>query len=440
MPLAAFAERGKLGFPDAHPVAQHRRIVLPPGSPGVAFASIVMNKKAVAAQDLRLGMYVVELDRPWLDTRFPFQGFPLTSEDQIRELKSCCRTVFVDPDREEWKASPKLAPAPLTGGVAYENTVEVEAELPVATQIYMSCEEALTDLFEHLHEESEIAPDALTSAVGSLTQSIQRNPDAMLLFNSLRRKENYGLARALDTSILMITFGRFLQFATDRLEVLGLSGMLLDVSEPDLEPIGDFERLRLGDDGTDHDHVCRSVELIRTSRCLPDGLQQIVMLHHERQDGTGFPNGVAGEAISIDGAIAALVDRFSLLTTVRPDGKQLSPSGALTHLHNLRGAHFHDGLVEQFIQCIGVYPVGSIVELNTGDVAMVIAQNPVRRLQPRVTVILDNERRPMNPQLMLDLLREPKANGNEPYRIRRTLPKDELTLAHAQSFIAQHTA
>jgi HD-GYP domain-containing protein (c-di-GMP phosphodiesterase class II) len=397
-----------------------------------------MNKKQVPVEDLQLGMYVVELDCSWLGTPFDFQGFELTSEDQIKSLKVYCKTVFVDPERERWAPGTRRRPAQqVLGTVIYKEVTPVEKEVVVAREIYKSCEEAIRHSLESLRFEGEIDSLQLTGAVTSMTESIQRNPDAMMLLNTLRQKGGYELGRAMDTSILMITFGRFLQFPKDRLEVLGLAGMLLDVGKtrlPDsvlkkqdmLSP-DEYEQIKA--------HVMHSVELVRSAKGLPAGVADIVLAHHERQDGSGYPNGLLAEAIPIDGAIAALVDSFSALTSSRPYAEQASPSNALSLMHKLRGKLFHEALVEQFIQCIGIYPVGGAVELNTGEVAIVIAQNLVRRLQPRVMVILDREWKPIHPQKILDLVKEPKASADEPYRIRRTLPKDKLPIDPSEFFL-----
>jgi HD-GYP domain-containing protein (c-di-GMP phosphodiesterase class II) len=241
----------------------------------------------------------------------------------------------------------------------------------------------------------------------------------------------------MDTSILMVTFGRFLQFAKERLEILGLAGMLLDVGKTKLPDSVLKKKDMLSPEEYElvKAHVKHSVDLVRGAVALPAGVEEIIAVHHERQDGSGYPRGLKGDEISIDGAVAALVDSFSALTSARAYAEQASPSNALSLMHKLRGKLFHEALVEQFIQCIGIYPVGSAVELNTGEVGIVIAQNLVRRLQPRVMVILDREWKPIYPQLILDLVKEPKATADEPYRIRRTLPKDKLPIDPSEFFL-----
>lgn len=387
-------------------------------------------KVQIPIEELRLGMYVVELDRPWIGTKFAFQGFPLESDDQIEQLRSYCKSVYVDPERGAWTPEKRLPGDAVQGNVVIRENVPVEKELPVAQAIYQTCEGALKDLLSSIRVEGEIDSAAVTGAMASMVRSIQRSPDAMLLLNAVRRKDNYELIRAMDTSILMVTFGRFLQFPEQRLEVLGLAGMLLDVGMTELpdDAVAAFNSEDAVDSGLIETHVMHSVELIRSARGLPPRVDEVVALHHERHDGEGYPYGLSGDQISMDGAIAALVDSYSRLTSTRPHAGQLSPSAALNVLHKQGGQAFDEKLVEQFIQCIGVYPVGGAVELNTGELAIVIAHNPRRRLQPRVSVVLDAQGNPLRPQKMLDLMKEPRTPDDEPYRIRKALPKDGLSI------------
>ena len=397
-----------------------------------------MIKREVSVEHLRRGMYVVELDCPWLGTPFDFQGFPVTSDEQIELLKRHCKTVAVDPEREQWRPEPPAdQDGALLGSVVYEEVTPVESEVVVAREIFKSGEEAIKESFESFRRTGDIDVPRMTAAVSSMTESIQRNPDAMMLLSSLRAKGSHEFGRSLDTSILMVTFGRFLQYPKDRLETLGLAGMLLDVGKtkvpdevlkkPDMLTPDEYELAKA--------HVQHSLELIRRTEGLPRGLEEIVRLHHERQDGTGYPHGLSGPDISIDGALAAIVDSFSALTSSRCYAPQTAPSDALSLLHKMRGTLYHEALVEQFIQCIGIYPVGSVVELNTGEVGIVIAQNLVRRLQPRVMVILDSKKTQLATQTILDLVREPRDATGAPYRIRRTLAKEQLPLDPSEFFL-----
>lgn len=399
-----------------------------------------MDKKQIPVEELRLGVYVTELDRPWLGTPFLFQGFAITSADQIDELKKHCQTVFIDLERDasgDDPRGPDTGKQAVRGTVVYKEVTPVEQELVVAREVYSACEHGVRASLESVLTTGEIDPKPLTNAVGSMTRSIERNPDAMMLLLRIKQKSGEEFNRAVDTSIHMITFGRFLQFPGERLELLGLAGLLLDIGKDKLPNaiLQKQDTLTTEEYELTKTHVMRSIKLIRAAPGLPKGLEDIVLQHHERQDGSGYPRGLRGRQITIDGAIAGLVNSYSALTSKRAYAEQSSPSNALSKLFKLRGNLFHEALVEQFIQCIGIYPVGSTVELNTGEVGIVIAQNLVRRLQPRVMVILDANWKPIRPQVILDLIKEPKATADEPYRIRRTLPRDKLPIDPAEFFL-----
>lgn len=404
------------------------------------------NKKKIPVEELQIGMFVVDLDRPWLETPFPFQGFAVVSQREIDALSKYCREVYIDIEqsigadtrgRLSAGSAAGTGSLPIQGETVYKELTPVEQEMLRAREIYAECENVLRDTLAALKAGGELDADRLKGAVTGITGSISRNPDAMLLLAKLKQKGDYELKRALDTSVLMITFGRFLQLAPEQLDTLGLVGLLQDIGKIRIPE--DILRKRgpltAEEYETAKSHVVLSAEILRAAAGLPGQLAGLVLLHHERHDGSGYPRGLIGNAIGLVGSIAAIVDRFSALTSIRPYAEQLSPSNALGSLYNERGGRFHEALVEQFVQCIGIYPVGSVVELNTGEIGIVIAQNRVRRLQPRVMVILDNSWKPVQPQVLLDLLKEPRASDGEPYRIRRTIESSKLPLDPRDFFL-----
>lgn len=397
-----------------------------------------MAKRQIPVEELKHGMYVVELDRPWLGTPFLFQGFPLTDDEQIDALKKLCRHVFVDPERDQRAVAIRREPAALrTGSVVYAESTSFEQELVIAKEVFTVFVRTVESCLTLLKSTGEINVGPLAEAVTSMSESIQRNPNAMMLLIRIQEKGTYEVNRAVDTSVLMITFARFLQYAPERLEFLGLAGLLLDVGKVKVADSILHKKELLTPEEYDlaRRHVAHGVELLRKASGLPAGLEEIVTQHHERQDGSGYPFKLRGSAIAMDGAMAGLVDVFSALTSARPYAEQMSPSNALSQLYKQRGTLFHEALTEQFIQCIGIYPVGSVVEMNTGEIGIVIAQNLVRRLQPRVMLVLDRDWKALPTQIVLDLMREPRATVDEPYRIRRTLPRDKLPINPRDFFL-----
>ena len=388
-------------------------------------------RQQVSVENLRFGMYVAELDRPWAETPFAFQGFPLRTEQQLAALRKHCRHVYIDAERTEVSE----ARAAATGGwvrgtAAYPEQRSVEQEMELAKRTYQVCQRALDATLATLRAGGELDAEALQSAVGRIADSIVRNPDAMLLIARLRDKGAYEFKRALDCSVLMIAFGRYLQLERELLDRLGLCGLLLDVGKLRVPDAILRKPAALGPDEYEaaKRHVVHAGEILRAARRLPAGISEVVLRHHERHNGSGYPMRLKGDEIGLRGSMAAIVDSFSALTSARPYAGQMAPAGAMGVLYKSRSQLFHQMLVEQFIQCIGIYPVGAAVELTTGEVGVVLAQNRSRKLQPRVAIVLDAQGVPLRPQKLVDLSREPRAAGGEPYRIRRTLEADKLAI------------
>lgn len=408
-------------------------------------------KKEVPVEQLQFGMYVSELDRPWTDTPFQFQGFVLEDEKQLEMLKKFCRKVYVDPEKAPDPADrfpPKTIPpgtklmpesvlASITHRVAYEEKVSVDVELPAARAAQARTELVLRDAFDTVRVGKVIDAPRVREAVTSMTDSVVRNPDAMLLLSKLKEKSALTLDHALGVSVYMITFGRYLQLPREQLDLLGMLGLLQDVGKVRLpaELLEKTGQLTEKERKLCHSHVQESVAILKEAAGLPAELPVLAALHHERYDGSGYPQGLKGPEIGLFGSIAGLVDCFDALTRPRPYAEALSPSNALSKIYDWRDTQFDGSLVQQMIQCIGIYPVGAAVELNTGEVGIVIAQNLVRRLQPRVMVVLDPKGNPIRPQKILDLGKGPKAGPDLPYRIKRALDKGSVAIDAAEFFL-----
>jgi HD-GYP domain-containing protein (c-di-GMP phosphodiesterase class II) len=368
-----------------------------------------------------------------------FQGFHLRTDQQLAALKKHCKHVFIDIERTE-KADPRppAAEFKIRGQTKYVEQVKVEVEYHQATQVYARSIARIDELLKPISQPGGVleAKDVKES-VTQLTDSVVRNPDAMLLVTRLREKSVAAHARALQVSIYMIVFARFLELAREELELLGMVGLLQDVGKTKL-PASVMEKdttLTPEEAEIFKSHVQLGAEILKATPGMPPRLLELAILHHERQDGTGYPRGLKGDQIGLYGSIAAIADAFDILTARRSRGEPLSPSAALSYLYKERGAGYHPGLVEQFIQCVGVFPVGSVVELNSGETGLVITQNLVRRLKPRVMIVLDAKGNPMRPHKILDLDRDPKWAPEEPYRIKRTLEQTKLQVDPKELFI-----
>jgi HD-GYP domain-containing protein (c-di-GMP phosphodiesterase class II) len=398
-----------------------------------------MELREIPVDELTFGMYVSKLDRPWTETPFVFQGFVLNSEKQIDALKKYCKHVFVDPEKEDLPQVAKVNAgeiAKVRGTTVHKEAASVEVELPRAQSAYTKTTAVVKELARAVEVGNAIDCTHSHEAAAQITESVVRNPDAMALLIRLQEKSGATLSRAADVAVMMTIFGRFLQFPYERLEILGMLGLLQDVGKLKLPTaLAANGPANAAEVELYRSHVDHSVEILSNTPGLPPELTGLASLHHERFDGSGYPRGLRGGGIALFGLIAGIVDTFDTLTAPPPLGEHLSPSNALNIIYKGRGKQFHPALVEQFIQCIGVFPVGSVVELNGGEVAIVIAQNMVRRLQPRIMVVRDAHGHPLIPYKMLDLIKEPKVAPGEPYRIQRTLEYDTVKIDPRELFL-----
>lgn len=377
-------------------------------------------RKRITVEQLTFGMYVAALDRPWTDTPFVFQGFVLRTHAQLRTLRKYCQSVEIDTERGA--DAPAVLEA-LKGEAAYAISTSVEHELPQATAASGSVMGAVEELLRAARLRVVMDGRILTEAVGHVVDSVLRNPDALILVARLGAPGGRLQTRAINSAIYMGAFGRHLQRSRPEIERMVLVGLLQDVGKARLPealldrhaPITREETLIA------RSHVAHTAELLRAVPSLPREIAELAVLHHERLDGSGYPKGLRGAQIGVIGAAAAIVDVFDAMTQPRPYPQQRTVTEAYGALRKGRGTLFHDGLVEEFVKCFGVFPVGSLVELNSGEIAFVLGQHPEKRLKPRVAVVADAQGHRLATHKLLDLSRAPRISQDEVYLIRRTL-------------------
>ncbi len=338
-------------------------------------------RKKIDVQDLKYGMWVSKLDRPWRDTPFLFQGFEIRWKEDMDTLRRICEHVYIDTDLTADVRPPDIILPGANGRAAvvdgtsraYQNKTSLEEELETAKELYASATDFLTEILSDVEFKKKINSRQVKQTVAGIANSIIRNPDAFTLLTRLKTKDSYTYLHALDVCILALLFGRHLGFSKEELETLGAGTLLLDVGKMRLpkELLEKPERLTRAEFEVIKSHVLHSVEIMSGIQDVHPDSVETAHTHHERISGHGYPRGLAAEDIPILGKLAAIVDSYDAMTSDRPYRRAVSPHRALRKLYAQRNEKFQDALVEQFIQCIGIYPVGSLVELSTGEVAVV---------------------------------------------------------------------
>lgn len=348
-------------------------------------------------------MYVSELDRPWLETPFLFQGFYVRSDEDVAEVRSHCREVVVDTQHEDDRPRPLELRRPARPPA--EAMRELKDEIKQASGIHVSVAATIEDVMGELKSAGKLNVQKLESAVLPMVDSVLRNPAAMSCLMRIRRKGGYLYSHSLASSVWATALGREIGLEREALRVVALGAMLLDVGKTRIaQAILDKPgRLDADERALMRRHVEFSLEIVREAGDVDSRVLDMVANHHERHNGGGYPRGLKGDEIPVYGRIAGLVDTYDAMITSRPYASTQSSYGALRQLRSLAGAEFQPELVDQFTQAIGMFPTGTLVLLNTGEVAVVTAQSRVRRLRPEVMIILDAAKQPLDDYRVVDL-------------------------------------
>ena len=380
---------------------------------------------------LRIGMYVSELDRPWLETPFLFQGFHIRTDNEIHELQRYCNTVEIDIEQSDaslqavisriTKNTNRSEHVPVLGkrlslwqrflllitgkkaignrqqiaGEYYQDTATTKVELVTAKNIHADSLQQLMNVLSSIRQGATIAMPDLEVVANSMADSVLRNSTAMALLARMVEKDEYTSSHSLASSIWALVFGRHLGLDRESLKAVGLGALLLDVGKTKLpeELLNKTGELTVVERGHIQNHVKFGLDIIHEADSVDQRVLDMVATHHERFDGSGYPNGWQGNQIPVFGRIGGIVDSYSAMTSKRPYAPAMSSFDAMREFTALADKHFQAEMVEQFIQAIGIFPAGTLVELNTGEVGVVLKEHPSTRLQPEIAVILDAEKK-----------------------------------------------
>lgn len=362
-------------------------------------------ERTISVDRLELGMYVCRLDRDWKDSPFHLQGFLLESEAQLADLKALCREVTIDVAQTRADVATRIiattvqratvAPTQndelksLKGHRNYSDLVRFHEELPKAKLAHDQLSAFSIRALNDVRAGRRLHVDEINQAVVPVVESVLRSADAVFWLNALRERSSYEYSHALNCTVLAVAFGRHLGFPEDMLVHLAVGGLLLDVGKAQLSdgllmqigPLTEAQVIEV------RRHVDYSLAIVAASGNRSPEVEAMAGAHHERIDGSGYPHGLQGTEIPLFGRVAAIIDSFDAMSSDKPYRRGIARHEATGQLYRARNSLFQAELVEQFTQCIGAFPTGSLVELSTGEVAIVMAQNRSRALCPRVMVL-----------------------------------------------------
>jgi formylglycine-generating enzyme required for sulfatase activity/HD-GYP domain-containing protein (c-di-GMP phosphodiesterase class II) len=304
-------------------------------------------------------------------------------------------------------------------------------ELPSAEKALAAMEGMAIEIWDELKNERMLEMGDLSDRVRMMIDSIERNPYAYTWLCSVKDYQSLTHRHALNVSGLLTVFGRQLELGRKDLQLLALGGLCLDVGNFKLPEGLLNKKTRLTDDEweTMKTHVRHSMQLLKQLTDADEKMLWMVATHHERYDGSGYLAGVSGDHIPLFGQMAGIVDTYLASTEPKPYATAMTSDDCIETLFRQRDHHFKSSLVDQFIHAIGVHPTGSLVELSSGEIALVVAQNTLERLRPRVALILDAHKAPYQDYPLVNLATQTHTSDGKSLDIIKGLRMGQYPIA-----------
>lgn len=362
--------------------------------------------KRVKVDDLRMGMYVHDLNCGWLEHGFFRQRFLLKHGGQIQKMKSQgLKEVYIDtalgedlpsaPGREEIQRGLKRRLEATPGGsTLIPGKVPLKEEAVAARRILGEASGVVESLMQDVRLGRQMDAAKADPLVKAIHASVLRNPGALLSLGRIKAADTYTFQHSLSISTLLVAFTHAMGMDAATVHEAGLGGLLHDVGKMRVpnEILNKPSRLTEEEFEVMKTHVAFSRDLLTGVPGISGMVIQIAGEHHEKVGGGGYPRGLSGDQISQIGRMTAIADVYDALTSNRVYHKGKEPTEVLKSLLEWSGTQLDGDLVQQFIRALGIYPVGSLVKLSGGRLAVVVEQGQ-NLLRPTVRVVYDTGRK-----------------------------------------------
>lgn len=386
----------------------------------------------IDVKDLKIGMFVSKLDRPWLETSFWFQGFELKTQADIDAVQKQCDFVFIDVTKQT--KAPQYVARSSAYTADFLDKIQPPAkrgsfkqEINRAEVIYTKTSILVKSFMEEVKFGRPINALAAKKAVAYCVDSVLNAPDALLLMTQLKNRDEYTAQHSMNVCIFSIALGRQINLSIEDLNNLGLCGMMHDMGKMQvpLEVLNKPGRLTVEELAVMQGHTTLGWKILLGSNGIYAGAVDVAFAHHERLDGNGYPRKLTAEQITPYARMVAIADLYDAVTSDRVYQKGRSHLDAIKILtESSSTGHLDPTLAMKFIECLGIYPAGSLVELNNGEVGMVIEVNSKAKLKPRVLMLLNAHKKHCN-EYLVDLALAGQNVDGQQFSIKKVMRPDE---------------
>ena len=398
-------------------------------------------KVKLDVSQLKNGMYVCELDRPWTETSFLLQGVLIESAEEIAQFQTACEFVYIDAEKSADSVHPYLKSLSTATAFQQKNTYSIadeskaadleqsdfQKELKVGRKIHKRARTFIDNALEDIRLGQSVNTVAAKEVVSEIADSITRSPHAMMWLTNLKERDEYTSIHCMNVCIMALSFGRTLGLEKSELEILGLGGLLHDLGKirVPLEILNKPSKLTFEEFEVMKTHPLEGHRILQKQGNVPSVVLDIVKHHHERRNGKGYPSQLEGDEINNLTRIVAIVDVYDAITSDRCYHDAITPYDALKNMYEWVNEDFDKDIIEKFIKCLGIYPIGCVVELNLGHVGIVVSASEKSKLRPIVLLILNSKRAVFPSPKLINLAHPRWKTGSQKLEVKRILSKNE---------------
>jgi HD-GYP domain-containing protein (c-di-GMP phosphodiesterase class II) len=372
--------------------------------------------KKVAVEDLRVGAYVHKVPGSWLSHSLWRTRFLISRQFELDNIiASGVREVWVDTEKsvaadsttdappEPIQSEATAARAAVRSGGAEK--APMNEELMRAAEICARSKKAVTSMFEEARMGKSLSSEPIYELVGEVASSVMRNPGALISLARLKTADDYTYMHSVAVCALMVALAHEMELDEDEQRDAGIAGLVHDIGKALVPPeiLNKPGTLTAEEFRIVKTHPAQGHRLLTEGGAMREIARDVCLHHHEKMDGTGYPDKLKGVQIGVFARMGAVCDVYDAITSDRPYKAGWDPAESIHRMAKWSRFHFDDRIFQHFVKSIGIFPVGSLVHLSSGRLAVVVEQNSKSLLTPKVNAFFSAKSRTRVPAELIDL-------------------------------------